>query len=228
MTRCLDSPMLEQADERRFAISQVGTRHVGFEVEHASRMQEALFTILQHFSSHETHQTCRPTSPHGEYLAGLRTSKQPFNPLPPLDARELMGLDPETPIPSVEVEKPSRSPLDLREMMNPDPTPPSSTSQKRKWSPDPLDFMQPIVPDEDQEPPDELDRTAIQYASARRLPTTMAASSTRTLGGLRMRVRNRQRSREQSRSLSNHAAGQLEREGYLLLKVSHLTGVGGH
>jgi len=85
LTRGLDSPMLELAHERQFAISQLGTRSVGFEVEHSARVQSALRMLETRFRTHFTDHLCRPTSPHAEVLVDLRTQTQSFTPLPALD-----------------------------------------------------------------------------------------------------------------------------------------------
>ncbi|KAJ9606449.1 hypothetical protein H2200_009410 [Cladophialophora chaetospira] len=223
LKRGLDSPMLELAHERQFAISQLGTRSIGFEADHSIRVQSALQLLDDRFITHSTEERCPPKSPHIEALMGLRRRAQSFTPLPPLDLLEHPGPKSTTLSPTVPLRKPTRSPLALQELMNP-VLPPSSTL-KRKAS---QDFMPSILADDELENVSDTDRDLtiettppIEYHRAKQV--FGKTTTTRTHRGVRMR---------KSRSTARNAyleevydADQLEKDGQLLLNLSRSRGL---
>lgn len=219
LQRGLDSPMLEQAHERQFAISQLGTQSTGFEVQHSARIQEALRCIDRHFTSHPVDEVCPPTSPHCEYLTDFRGSLHRFDPLPPLEVSDLSGSNPETPPATMEPERPARSPLAMQEILN--PAQPSWPSLKRKI---PTDLITSMVVDEQSAdmsnlPHDLLSEVPLKYLRANHAKREMAG---RTRRAIRMR---RSRSAVQAESMHNGPdADQFEKEGRLLLNLSQSPG----
>lgn len=143
MRRFSDSPMLEHAQERQFAISQLGTRSMGFQVQHTHRIEAALDWIQKCFSMHELDEARRPVSPHIEDLADFRSLSPRHQSLPPLEALDETELTPEPPSLTTTSSETSRSPMALRELMNPEPIEPSRN--KRKFSDS---LMYPVLPDD--------------------------------------------------------------------------------
>ncbi|KIW82829.1 hypothetical protein Z517_02072 [Fonsecaea pedrosoi CBS 271.37] len=214
--RALDSPMLGLAHERQFAISQLGTRSVGFEKQHIALMQEALRQLSNHFTMHSTHEACRPTSPHSDYLTDCRHLVDNYNPLPPLDSLDEPCSEPSTPSPVTVSQRSSRSPLALQELMNPLPLTPSSLKRK---SPD--DLPSSILADDVLEAIPDLDddalsqRHSLKYSRAGEIRGTSGASRTRR--NVRMRLRSCQRQGSLHDPLETE---QFEKEGQLLLHLA--------
>ncbi|OAP55136.1 hypothetical protein AYL99_10836 [Fonsecaea erecta] len=218
--RALDSPMLGLAHERQFAISQLGIKSVGFEHQHITLMQDALEQLNHHFATHSTHESCRPTSPHGENLPDFRQSAHHYQPLPPLDITDELDSEPSTPSPVTELERISRSPLDLKELMNPVPLTPASL--KRKLSDD---LLPRILADDDEverRTDDDGDDDSLLRPHSLRYPRAGhilgKGEATRTRRGVRMR---RARSCQRRRSLREaRETEQFEKEGHLLLNLA--------
>ncbi len=222
LKRGLDSPMLELAHERQFAIAQIGTSGAKFEVEHSARVQSALRLLENSFTAHYTEDLCRPKSPHAETLVDLRKQAQPFIPLPILDLNYPSPSTIATPSPKMVLQRSTRSPLALQELMN--PAPPPSSTLKRKASQD----FDPIRADEESRDLSEIrkDLSAetmppIKYSRAYHV--LGEGNVTRTHRGVRMR---------RSKSVARHASledpydtEQLEKDGELLLNLSQSRGL---
>ncbi|KIW26488.1 hypothetical protein, variant [Cladophialophora immunda] len=223
--RALDSPMLGLAHERQFAISQLGTRSVGFERQHIALMQQALRQLNHHFAAHPSNESCRPTSPYSDYLTDCRQLVDDYSPLPPLDISDEPSSEPSTPSPVTELERSSRSPLALKELMNPVPLTPKSL--KRKAS----DDLLPTIPADDEFEPiadlevdSLLEPGSLRYARASHVLGTGAASRMRR--GVRMRkARSCQRHYSSQDSLE---MDQFEKEGHLLLNLAQSPMTMGH
>ncbi|KIX94007.1 uncharacterized protein Z520_10344 [Fonsecaea multimorphosa CBS 102226] len=215
--RTMDSPMLGLAHERQFAISQLGTKSVGFEQQHIALMQQALQQLNTHFTTHSTHEPCHPTSPHSEDLTDCRQPVDSYSPLPPLDISDEPCFEPLTPSPVTELERCSRSPLNLQELMNPVPLTPASL--KRKSSDDLLPSI--LADDEagqgaDVEEDSLLPRHSLIYPRASHILSK--GEATRTRRGVRMR---RGRSIQRHHSMQNsHETERFEKEGQLLLNLA--------
>ena len=126
--------MLELAHERQFAVSQLGTKSVGFEVEHRNRVRDALRLMDHRFTAHCLEEICHPCSPHGADLIDLRLQDRCFSPLPALDLSEPTLSVRSTTFSQMAVERPKRYSLPLQELMN--AAPPPSSTLKRKASND--------------------------------------------------------------------------------------------
>jgi hypothetical protein len=124
--------MLEQAHERQFAISQLGTKSVRFEDEHTARIELALQTLFHHFTTHKLDELDRPTPPHADDLIDLRNISHRLEPLPLFEMSDLSAPEPKSLPPPKIPEKPSRSPLALQDLMNPEPI--QQPRAKRKFS----------------------------------------------------------------------------------------------
>lgn len=227
LRRGLDSPMLEQAHERQFAISQLGTRSVGFEAEHSKRMEKALKTLDMHFTANPAEETCHPTSPHIETLADFRIQSYDCSPLPPLqiyDQSQMISPSPSPPR-ATGSDKTSRSFLALQELMNPAPSsspPPSppSSSLKRKF---PNDYLMTILADDNINDSLDLDslrradfRSQVHYSRSKNL--IIDGSTTRTHRIIRMR-RPRSSARHHS-SEARQCADHFDKEGQLRQDMS--------
>lgn len=132
LRRVLDSPMLESAQERQFAISQLGLRNGGFEIEHAVRMDNALQVCLHRFNSHQTNESFRPTSPYYEDLADFRSALSYTDPIPSQPISDLLEGIPSSPTPTVKSVRSVKSPMSVESLMNPEIIPPPE--RKRKYS----------------------------------------------------------------------------------------------
>jgi hypothetical protein len=157
--------MLEQAHERQFAISQLGTKSVRFEDEHTARIELALQTLFHHFTTHKLDELDRPAPPHAEDLIDLRNLSHRFDPLPSFEMSDLSAPEPKSLPPKI-AKKPSRSPLALRDLMNPEPI--QQPRAKRKFS---SSRIAPIPDEEDSDVPFNLDhpsvgRSTFNYVSA--------------------------------------------------------------
>lgn len=134
LKRVLDSPMLESAAERQFALSQLGTGNVWFVADHASRINHALQTMHHWFTQNGLDEICRPTSPFHEDLIDFRTSSHPFQPFPSmLDTSDLVSptaYGPESAL--TQPAKPSRLRISVDALVN--PSTPKPQSLKRKIS----------------------------------------------------------------------------------------------
>ena len=214
--------MLEVTHERQFAISQIGIRNAGFEVEHSVRMQGALRLLENTFVAHCTEETCRPRSPHAETLIDLRNQSPSFNPLPSLDLNQPSRSIINTASPSILRQRSARSPLALQELMNPVPSP--ILTLKRKAS---QDFYPDIPADEEVDALAEISKDLsadttppIKYYRAYHAPGE--GKVTRTHRGVRMR---RSKSIARHNSLEDsYDVMQLEKDGELLLNLSQSHG----
>jgi len=130
LERTIDSPMLEQADERRFAFSQLGSQGANFEVEHTARVDLALQTLFRHFDAHVSHEPDRPCSPYHAELAGLRHVHRDDEPLDlrisspvPRKKRERASPGP----PSIHHPRPRTQPftqaIAIQDLIHPEPEP---------------------------------------------------------------------------------------------------------
>jgi hypothetical protein len=134
LKRVLDSPMLETASERRFALSQLGTGNIWFVADHAFRMNHALQTMHHWFTQNELDEICRPTSPYHEDLIDFRTSSHPSEAVPSmLDTFDLVSPTPYGPeTASIQPAKPPRFRISVDALVNPGT--PEPQSLKRKMS----------------------------------------------------------------------------------------------
>lgn len=134
LRRVLDSPMLESAQERQFAISQLGLRSANFENEHTSRIDYALQIFCQHFIDHESNESFRPTSPYYEDLTDFRSALSYTEPTPSLPLSDLLEGLPSSPTPTVKSLRSVKSPMSVESLMNPEIIPPPPPERKRKHS----------------------------------------------------------------------------------------------
>ena len=214
--RVLDSPMLGLAQERQFAISQLGTRSVGFEAEHRAQIEEALRLINDRFARHrlDEREPCRPISPYSEDVGDLRVRSYCFSPLPILDMSQLSTSTFATTSPARADAKPGRSSLPLNELMNPAPPP----TLKRKASDEGMAY---IVADDVESEPHVDDHVLFDHTPPLTYPQVRLFGGNimgaRTQKGVRMR---RARSAARHRSSEPPDVGQLEKDGQLLLNLS--------
>ena len=220
LKRGLDSPMLELAHERQFAISQLGTRSVGFEVEHSARVTDALQFMHQCFEDHQIRDACGPSSPNSADLLDLRIQSRCYSPLPALELSH-QSLPISSPTSSVTgVERSIRSSLPLKELMNPAPSTPPTL--KRKASSGAIATM--LVDSESEEEhhienDTSLDLApAIKYSRANYIRSEGA--STRTHRDVRMRNRKTRPLAMHTSVGGSYDADQIEKDGQLLLNLS--------
>ncbi|EXJ59323.1 uncharacterized protein A1O5_12204 [Cladophialophora psammophila CBS 110553] len=217
IVRYRDSPMLWSADERQYAISQLGTKSIGYESEHIAGLRETLQWLENHFAAHSTQESCRPTSPHSEYLRDLPSPADHYSPLPPLDIDDEPRSATSTPSPIIEQERSSRSPLALQELMNPAPLTPSSL--KRKSSDE---LLPTILADDEVEQVPDLEVSLPFHAHTLKYPRAGHfignPAGTRTRRGVRMRrARSGQRHHSSQDPLETE---QFEKDGQLLLNLA--------
>lgn len=182
----MDFSMLESAHERQFAMAQLGTRSVGFEAEHKTRIQYTFQTTKDYFTAHVLEEHCRPTSPHEQDLGDLRLPPPPFETLPSLEISdwdlsesELEGS--QTPMPSNPPPKPTTSFLTLDQLMNPAPASPRLKESTKSPS-----LGTKIQPDDSPELQSQhfyhdpsAFHTTLGYARANRIPVSQRAPRTR-------------------------------------------------
>ncbi|KIV77788.1 hypothetical protein PV11_09568 [Exophiala sideris] len=217
LNRVLDSPMLESAQERRFAISQLGTGNVWFVADHPSRIECALQSISHHFTYYHSDETCRPTSPHQEDLMDFQLSSHPSEALPSLETFDISSPLSQPPSPLIQRAEPTRFPMSVDALIN--PSTPQLQSRKRKLSDGPVPEL---TPDESHSPEDlemlrspTMVRRSFTYTWS---PDSKHDQTIRTRKNIQMR-----RFRSESRDIGRHdrLGGELaEKHGNLLLDFS--------
>lgn len=225
LTRGLDSSMLEQAQERQFAISQLGLVSAGFEIEHTARIEHAIQLIIDYFTAHQDKDTPQqPTSPHWEHLADFSSSRIPttFEPLPLFDPEQttITATQNRAPTPTLTVDSSPRSPLALVDLMNPEPVV-DTRPNKRKYSgghsppvvdPDSPDSLYDV--DSEILFPRSLDYVRASKSSMPRLPRTHREPRMRRPSPLRIAL-------PQHRKRPAYEAEKAETEAHLLLSFSN-------
>ncbi|KAI1613586.1 hypothetical protein EDD36DRAFT_201259 [Exophiala viscosa] len=213
--RVLDSPMLESAQERRFAISQLGIGNGFFVAEHPSRIEGALQSICHHFTYYQSDETCRPASSYHEDLADFRLSSYPSEEVRSLETFDLSRATSPILSRSTPPTKTARFPMSVDALINP-ATP---HNRKRKLSDEPIPEL---TPDESHSPEDlevlrspTMVRRSFTYTWA---PDSKHDQTTRTRKNIQVR-----RFRSDSRDNGKHDG--LDRElaekhGNLLLDFS--------
>lgn len=78
--RVLDqSPMLEQAHERRFVVGELSLDIAGFEAEHSQRIRETLDRLQSHFDLHRISSECTSLVPADISLTDLVSGREPIS-----------------------------------------------------------------------------------------------------------------------------------------------------
>jgi hypothetical protein len=210
--------MLEQAHERQFAISQLGTRSVGFEAEHINRIHVALQMLNECITTQHHEEPCRPNSPHVDELFDLRRLSQNYTALPKLELASHSPSPSSSPSPTIPFNKSRRSPMALQELMNPAPL--LTSTLKRKAMNDYTPF---ILPDDELHELADLDHDIlfdhaeqIRYHRAYQIMGDAASARTRRV----VRMRRSQSVIRRTTQEQCHEHDQLEKDGHLLLSLS--------